>query len=46
MNEVCAKCHKPIQRGETTVSVIAALKRFFYHARCFGAKHLEVETQG
>ncbi len=45
MNELCAKCKKVIQKGDTTVSVVKGLKRFFYHARCFGAKHLEEQNQ-
>lgn len=37
----CAKCKRPIERGESTISTVKNLKRLYYHARCFGADHLE-----
>lgn len=45
MLEICGTCRKPIKPGETTISVVRNLKKIYYHARCFGAKHLEEQTQ-
>ena len=42
MNEVCQKCKKIIKKGDTVVVSVKNLKKGFYHARCFGAKQLEV----
>ncbi len=39
----CAKCKRPIERGESTISTVKNLKRLYYHARCFGADHLETD---
>jgi len=41
MNEMCAKCKRIIQRGETSIASVKNLKKLFYHARCFGAGYLE-----
>jgi DNA-directed RNA polymerase subunit RPC12/RpoP len=41
---VCAKCKKEIKRGESSISAVKNLKRLYYHARCFGADHLETKA--
>jgi len=38
---VCAKCKKIIKSGESSISTVKNLKKLYYHARCFGADHLE-----
>jgi len=43
---MCAKCKKIIQKGETTIASVKNLKKLHYHARCFGAGHLEVGENG
>ncbi len=40
-DNLCTKCGKKIERGESTISIMKNLKRLYYHARCFGADHLE-----
>ena len=46
MNEMCAKCKKVIQRGDTSIASVKNLKKLFYHARCFGAGYLEMDEAG
>ncbi len=46
MPELCARCQKGLEKGDTTITVAKGLKKFFYHARCFGAGHIEEKVQG
>ncbi len=39
----CVKCGRPIERGESSISTVKNLKRQYYHARCFGADHLDAD---
>lgn len=41
MRELCRKCRQIIEQGEAMVSTKKNLRKIHYHARCFGAPHLE-----